>query len=261
MTSGAVSGPPTVVVTRAESPERGRLGCALRERGARVVHRPVLAMHWSESASLPRTVLDGADWVAITSARTVEGLRAAGWFDADPPAGTRVAAVGPSTAAAIRAEGWSVAAVPDPSGAEALVRLFAECGVAAGARVVLPGSARARPELADGLRRLGAVVECLEVYGPVPEELDPTAWRKEEWRALTFTSPSAVDAVRAGLPRSSLKALWRLPVGAQGPTTARAAREAGWREVVEAAPRTFDGLARTLLAHLASPSPPTRSAS
>jgi uroporphyrinogen-III synthase len=75
--------------------------------------------------------------------------------------------------------------------------------------------------------------------------------------ALTFTSPSAVHALVEALGADEVATLVDLPVAVQGPTTGRAARKAGWTRVVEAEPRTFEGLAETLARALGPASTPT----
>jgi uroporphyrinogen-III synthase len=99
-----------VLLARADraNPE---LGAALRAKGWRT--REVVAYHTVPAAALDQAArrrLDGGtvDWVAFTAASTVEGFVRG--YGGPPPAGVRVAAIGPVTADAARAAGMSVAA-------------------------------------------------------------------------------------------------------------------------------------------------------
>jgi uroporphyrinogen-III synthase len=245
----------TVAVTRPEPPD-GPLAAALSVRGATPVHRPVLEIRPLESGSLTDAVagLPDVDWLVLTSPRAVSALAGVGVFGSPPPPSLRVAVVGARTAEAVRECGWPVDLVPATAGAAGLVEAFRAAGVREGARVLFPASARARPELPEGLEAMGARVRSIAAYEPVPKPLVEADWTgpdgAPDWDALTFTSPSAVDALTAGLPDRVLRPLRCLPAGVQGPTTGAAVRAAGWSAVVEAEPRTFAGLASALASHL-----------
>jgi uroporphyrinogen-III synthase len=99
-----------VLLARADraNPE---LGAALRAKGWRT--REVVAYHTVPTEELDQAArrrLDGGavDWVAFTAASTVEGFVRG--YGGPPPAGVRVAAIGPVTADAAHAAGMSVAA-------------------------------------------------------------------------------------------------------------------------------------------------------
>jgi uroporphyrinogen III methyltransferase/synthase len=103
-------GPGDVLLARADraNPE---LGAVLRAKGWRT--REVVAYHTVPVGKLDpdaRRRLDAGevDWVAFTAASTVEGFVRG--YGGPPPAGVRVAAIGPVTADAARAAGMRVAA-------------------------------------------------------------------------------------------------------------------------------------------------------
>jgi uroporphyrinogen III methyltransferase / synthase len=104
------SGPGEVLLARADRANPG-LGAALRAKGWRT--REVVAYHTVPLGELDPTArrrLDGGtvDWVAFTAPSTVEGFVRG--YGGPPPAGVRVAAIGPVTADAARAAGMRVAA-------------------------------------------------------------------------------------------------------------------------------------------------------
>lgn len=253
----------TVVVTRPES-EDGPLADALRSLGARPVHRPVLGVRSTGLALGLRSALappHTPDWLLLTSPRAVAVLADSGVFEQAVPPGLRVAVAGDRTAEAVRRRGWPVDVVPEPAGAAELLLAMGEAQVGSGDRILFAASSRARPQLAEGLEAMGADVETVPIYGPVARPLDLAEWAHPEgstpWDALTFTSPSAVEALEGALPHAVLEALRRLPAGVQGPTTGAAARDAGWPLVVEARPRTFRGLAQSLAEQLGPKDLPT----
>lgn len=235
-----------VVVTRDEGPD-GRLTALLRDRGLTVHHWPVIGTAPPEDpAPLARALaaLDTFDWIVITSRRVAGVLAERG---ARPPAGLSVAAVGESTAAALEGAGWSVDLVPATQTGEALVEALRSHGVGPGTRVLFPASSIARDAVPDGLEAAGAEVERVVAYRTEPAPLDRDACRRslEEGAVdvITFTSPSAVrNLVRAAGSEltASLRGLRTVVIG---PTTAEAARSAGFEPAV-AEPHSLEGLAQ-----------------
>jgi uroporphyrinogen-III synthase len=260
-----------IAVTRDEGPD-GPLATLLRDAGAVPVHRPtveIAPVHTPEQ--LRRRLPDPADlrWIVITSSRTVDLLADSGWLDVRPR-GPAVAAVGPRTAEALAARGWTPDLVPDEAGAEPLVRALRTRDPAPGGTAFYPASARADDRVSDALEAAGFRVVRLDLYAPRPVPRPTAAWAESlpagdaPLDALTFTSPSAVEGLVATLDPGPVRTgLAGLPAGVQGPTTAAAAARAGWTRLVEADPRTFAGLVAALERHfsgtaLGAPPPPTR---
>ncbi len=240
-----------VVVTRDEAPD-GPLCTCLRARGANPILRSGMTFRFEGLDSpLAEAVRDWEewDWLALTSARAVRALAGVRAFDARQPMTLRVAAIGPGTAAAVRAQGWSVELAPDTGGAAVLAEVLRP-HLKPGRRLLLPLSEVARNELETSLRPTGAEIRRVTAYAPVPRRQDSRLWREDleadRYDALTFTSPSAIDALRVSLAEGLFDRILEVPAGVQGPTTALAAREAGWSTVIEAQRTTFDGLAEQL---------------
>jgi uroporphyrinogen-III synthase len=248
-------------VTRAEGPD-GPVSTRLRARGAVPVLRPAVsfsfASHTSELAKATWE-LESYDWLMLTSSRAVRALAAIHAFSSPRPEGLRVAVVGPGTAAELGTHGWEADVVPESGGAEVMatevVPLLSE-----GARVLFPASAAAGGDLVDALTSAGAQVNRVDAYAPAPSPQPVAEWNADvvEGRidALTFTSPSAVSALASALEDlldpEVLDRLHHIPAATQGPTTASAARDAGWQRVLVASPTTFDGLVAVLDDHFAS---------
>ncbi|WP_459251266.1 uroporphyrinogen-III synthase [Tessaracoccus sp.] len=167
----------------------GALADGIRAAGAEVVAHPVQR----KVLLRPGGGLDGADWVTLTSATTLDALEQLGLTI---PESARVAAVGATTAAAAARRGIRVDLVPQgEASAAALVAAF-PCGTG---RVVAPGSALAKPTLAHGLSAKGWDVETLPVYTVVPLRELPDRlgeeWRGGHFDVVVVTSGSVGRAV------------------------------------------------------------------
>jgi uroporphyrinogen III methyltransferase / synthase len=225
----------TIAVTRARE-QSSALAARLQALGARVVLAPAIRTEPLD-ATLPD--LAGFDLLCLTSptgaTRLLELVR-----DARALAGPRIAAVGPGTAAALRAGGIEPDIVPERSNAEGLVDALEGLEVrhaliarAEEGREVLPGALRAR----------GAVVDVLALYRTIAEPLT------EEERAaaqgadlVVFASSSAVKAYAqaAGDLRGPR-------IASIGPATSETIRELGGEVSIEAAQHTPDGLIGAIL--------------
>ena len=210
----------------------GALAEGLRAAGAEVTCCPV-----QRPVPLPQAgTLAGADWVVVTSATTVAMLPELGLAIG---AGSRVAAVGPATAAALRADGHTVDLQPE--GESSAAALAAAFGAGAG-RVVIPGSALSSPVLAEGLRALGYSVETLPIYTMTTIDAVP-AGVLADWRAGHFD----VVVVTSGSVGAAFAELfgWRdeTPVVAFGPPSRQWLEAEGRPAAAVAATQDADGLA------------------
>ncbi|MHA6525309.1 uroporphyrinogen-III synthase [Tessaracoccus sp. G1721] len=207
----------------------------MRAAGAEVVAQPVQR----RVTLTPEGTLDGADWVALTSAATLDAMADLGLR---VPQGARVAAVGPRTAGAAEAAGLTVALVPaGESSAAALVRAWPE----GSGRVVIPGSALSSPELAQGLGAKGYTVEVLPIYTMEPLDHLPgglvAEWRAGLFDVVAVTAGSAGDAVARLLG-------WRddTSVVAFGPPSAASLRRGGASVAAVAETQDAEGLIRAI---------------
>jgi uroporphyrinogen III methyltransferase/synthase len=167
--------------------------------------------------------------------------------DARAFAGARVAAIGPGTAAALRAHGIEPDVVPEQSVAEALLEALAREPLG-GKRVLIARAASARDVLPDGLRELGAEVDVVALYETVAEplaEAQTTALKGATY--VTFTSSSTVRFFLSGggfVPDAAR-------VVSIGPVTSETLREHGIEPDVEASDHDIEGLVRALVADAA----------
>ncbi|WP_454050655.1 uroporphyrinogen-III synthase [Cellulomonas sp. Marseille-Q8402] len=205
-------------------------------------------------------------WVAITSAAAVPILvdraEETGHTLPELLAGTRVAAVGGTTARALREAGVRVDLVPrGRSSAAALLAAWPPAGDEP-ERVLLPLGDLAAPTLADGLAAHGWLVDVVVTYrtvpGPAPEPELRAAWDGGDVHAVLLTSGSTA--------RNLLSMLGTPPAGTLlcciGESTAAEARRAGLAVAAVADDQTPGGLVAALTAAVhaaadATDAPPT----
>lgn len=246
-----------VLVTRPAEQAR-ELVNLLAARGLAGVSVPSVVIR-PEPAGSPFDValdgLTGAAWLVVTSANGANALatrlRA---MRRGMPSRTRLAAVGPATAAALRDAGFIVHHVPDDY---LTVAIADGLGELRGRRVVLARADAATPELVDALRARGAIVEEVVAYrtleGPRSSAPRLEAALRDGLDAISLTSGSTARGLAqlgATLPAEEARSLRRLPVFAIGPVTARAAERAGFAPTTVATVHTAEALADTIAATL-----------
>lgn len=243
----------SILVTRPRAQNRA-LCDRLRALGARVSAVPMIdivpaAAGGPLDAALQR--LGAYDWIVLTSAngaRACLARAAALGIDLAAVPRLRWAAVGPATAAVLRRARITVHLMPSRYLTEAI---SAELPDARESRILLPRTDVASPDLADALRRRGAVVDAVAAYRTIigPHHLGPRIRRLFERRGVdvvVFTSPSTVRGLLRllGAARHHLE---RVIIACIGPVTAAAVADAGLRPGVVAREYTIDGLIEALL--------------
>jgi uroporphyrinogen III methyltransferase / synthase len=225
----------TIAVTRARE-QSSALAARLRALGARVVVAPAIRTEPLD-ATLPD--LAGFDLLCLTSptgaARLLELVH-----DARALAGPRIAAVGPGTAAALRAGGVEPDIVPERSNAEGLAEALAGVEVR---RVLIARAQEGREVLPDALRARGAEVELLALYRTVAEPL--TEDERAAAQAADLVVFASSSAVRAYAQAAGDLAGPR--IASIGPATSETVRELGGEVAIEAAEHTPDGLIGAIL--------------
>ena len=210
----------TVLVTRPAGAGDPLVG-ELESRGYSVIAVPTVM---TRPLDVEWPALNGFDWIVLTSAAGVEALPSA-------PRGPRWAAVGQSTATALRARGVEVDVLPAEANGAALAQALPD---PAGARVLLVRASLADPDLPSGLRNRGAQVDEVTAYETVegPEES-----RVELDRALAESGLGVVVFASGSAVRGFVKlgGATKVPAITIGPRTTAAARQAGFNVVAEAA--------------------------
>jgi len=242
-----------VLVTRATG-QNTKLSQQLTSVGAVPVEFPTIQIGPpADPTPLNTAIAHLADyhWLMLTSANGVkyfwQHLLAAGKNAADLQH-LRIAAIGPATAAEIRARGLTIDVMPTEHVAETLVAAMPHV---AGQRILLPTADIARNVLVDGLAARGAKVDRITAYqntavtdpGDLPQLL-PTL------DALTFTSASTAQNFANLLqPKNPATAIGPAIVACIGPITADAAIVWGLPVHVIAETYTIPGLVKALTKH------------
>jgi uroporphyrinogen III methyltransferase/synthase len=235
------------VITRAAAQSEA-LALELSARGALPVVLPLVSFAEPEDfAPLDRAIaeMQQFDWLILTSAQAVRAIAQRATDLGKPFVRTdsqlRVACVGPVTAEAARDAELSVAYVAVTHNGVGLANELR--GKLQGAKVLLPRSDRANPDLPASLERFGARITEVIAYRTVrPTESDQDNLKKVaagQADAILFFSPSAVQhfAELAGI-RQLRQFQDQLAVTAVGPVTAKALREVGVDRIVMASETT-----------------------
>jgi uroporphyrinogen-III synthase len=266
-----------VLVTRTRE-QAGVLSEHLRAAGALPIELPVIRImppgDWQPLDQALRALAEGNayDWLVFTSANGVKmvltRLRELG-LEPEILRETRIATIGPATAAALADYGLTAALVPAEfiaeSVAEALRGEAEQRGVTlAGQRVLLARAAEARQVLVSELEQAGARVDVVVAYQTVPVAQDDergheviALLRQQQLDVITFTSSSTVHHFMHWLSQLApdIAILLAYPgkqparplIACIGPITAQTARDYGLEVSVEAREFTTVGLVEALI--------------
>ncbi len=249
-----------IVITRSAA-QSETLEQELRIRGAIPVVLPLVSFAEPEDfAPLDAAIrsIQQFDWMILTSAQAVRAVVKRGEELKLSPIRRenklQIACVGPVTAEAVQQAGFRVEYVAETHTGAALAE---ELGKRLqGAKVFLPRSDRANPDLPPALKRRGALVTEVIAY----RTLRPTAVDERNLRqiaegaadAVLFFSPSAVQHFAGLFGGEQLRALQdKLAITAVGPVTAKALREAGVQRTVLAGDTTAPAVVEALEKHFA----------
>ncbi len=251
-----------VLVTRARE-QATSTESLLREAGAEPVVVPTIVLGAPDDpAPLARAVEElraGAyAWVAFTSAngveRTWEAIAKAGG-DARALGASRLAAIGPATAAALERHGLRADVQAKEFKGEGLAEEMLAAMGAAGTppgRVLVARAAKAREVLPEALRAAGWRVDVVAAYQTRPPERATVESLVAELEAgridvVTFTSSSTVDNLCELLGPDAVRLLARPHIASIGPVTTGTARARGLRVDVTASHYTLPGLVQDLV--------------
>lgn len=246
-----------VVVTRARS-QAEELSHRLFEAGAEVLEVPVIKfVPPTNLAPLADAILElnSYDWLVFTSANGVDAFFSyffKGFDDLRDIGGVRIAAVGPATAARLKALHLKVDLMPDDYRAMEVAKAFAKFESVENLKICLLRAEVANPGLPQALEALGAIVDDIPCYRTVVETADPTgtgarlAEEGADW--LTFTSGSTVNRFheRFDLP-AFLKKFPRTRLASIGPETTKALAELDLKPTLETRPHTMEAMVEAMV--------------
>ena len=233
----------------------------LSARGAIPVVLPLVSFADPQDfAPLDRAIaeIQQFDWIVLTSAQAVRAVvkRGEELERSLIRSGSklRIASVGPVTAEAARQAGLPVEYVAETHTGAALAEELGDR--LQGARVFLPRSDRANPDLPAALKRRGAQVTEVIAYRTLkPTDVDQRNLRQMAEGAadaVLFFSPSAVQHFAELFGGEQLRALQdKLAITAVGPVTANVLRQAGVGRTVLAGDTTAAAVVDALEKHFA----------
>lgn len=248
----------TILVTRPEGQGEG-LARLIAEAGGRPLLAPLLAIAPVESpaeAQQRLAALSSWDWLVFVSANAVrQSLRLVPWAGQRPP-GTRLAAVGEATAAALEQAGLAVDLIPYPDFNSETLLADPRLAEVSGQRILIVRGRGGREHMADVLRQRGAEVDYADVYRRVPvaaEIFAPAlaAWQEGDLAAVVVTSGEALSHLAELLRGAALADRERPTLIVPGARIAGLARTLGWSQVMIAEQASDEAIVQSLkqLAH------------
>lgn len=238
-----------IMVTRTRE-QASDLVAGLEEMGANCIEFATISIGPPDSWDIlddALTDLGRFDWLLFTSINAIHcffrHLDEKG-LDSRALGGTRVAAVGSTTADVLRNYGIKADLLPEKFTGDGLAESLLKMGVHR-SRILLPRAAKARESLPERLRKGGAEVVVAPVYKNVRpdshgEELR-TMFLEKQVDMVTFTSSSTVTNFLHMLGEEDQERrktlLGKTKIASIGPITSKTAEEAGLS--VDVQPETF----------------------
>ncbi|CAM3737254.1 uroporphyrinogen-III C-methyltransferase [Cohnella lubricantis] len=251
-----------ILVTRARS-QASELSARIDELGGEPYEYPVIETRMTDAPAAVGAIRNALaepesyDWVMLTSVNGVDFFFR--WLEEFGVDIRRLhkaefAAVGPATAAVLKARGILASQLPETFQAEGLMDSLAS-RLQPGQRALLPRGDLARRWLPEELRKLGVEAVELDVYETIaaaPQDRMLMEMLLEGGiHAVTFTSSSTVTNLLEALRKMGAERPQDLLHGVDivciGPITAKTAGENGLRVTATAQNATIEGLIQTLL--------------
>ncbi len=253
-----------ILITRARE-QSSDFATLLKKLGAEVIEFPTIEivppLRWKE---LDQAIdqLKSYSWLIFTSANGVHlfwqrcGEKGKHRF----PCSLKVCAIGPATAHQLREKKISVSYIPKEFIAESILEGFQKLLIK-GERILLARAKKARDILPNGLKKMGARVDVVEVYRTVKPKAGSKRLKKlltaGKIDVITFTSSSTVNHFAELLKKEDLRKLLKgIAIACIGPVTAKTAKQWGMKVQVQPKQYTVPGLTRAIAEYFAPhPSP------
>ena len=242
-----------ILITRPSENEEHALSRLLTAYGASCTEFPVVEIKPLASyVSLDRIIkqIDRFDWVIFTSQNGVRFFNTRLAFqkkDWRILQDIKLAAIGPRTAAAIKAFGIRVDSEARTFCQEGLLEQFRKIKVK-GKSIALVRAQEARDILPQGLKKMGAAVTLAPAYRTVAKSSPKAAVGfLADFDSISFTSSSCVQGFFNIFSTKAIKSRKnKFKVASIGPITSKTARGFGLKVDIEATEYTFDGLAQAI---------------
>ena len=250
-----------IVVTRPRE-EGQRAALALESLGAEVILAPTVEIQPIDDTAAIDACLDRLgeyQWLVFTSTNGVrfflERLFTSG-RDIRAFGHLKIAAIGPTTALALKDYYLTADIVPSSYRSEALAEALGRA--AAGSKILLARADRGRTLLKDELEHVAdvdqvAVYQNLDAPALDAQVLERIGDGTVDW--ITLTSSAITERLYALLPEAARARVGReVRLASISPVTTKTAARLGWKVAVEATEFTWDGLVQALVTTVASES-------
>ncbi len=229
-----------------------QVAAQLRARGASPVVAPLINFAATDErekleAALTKLANGYFDWLTVTSATTVDVLRAHG---AIVPTKTKIASVGETTADALKAAGYRADLAPSEENTTRA--LLAEWEAATGGvvplKVLALRSETAEPVLSVGLARIGHEIEAVRAYRTVGVAASPAVIEDVQSgriNAIVVTSGTVAKQIAEQFGQLSDD----IVVVCTGPQTAKDAKAAGLQIDLVAPTHSVESMVDVLAEH------------
>ena len=233
------------LITRTRE-QNSKLRQLLSAQGADVVELPLIQIKPVNEVVIPSSLATDYDWLIFTSPNGVDYFFKK-WFanhDIRELAGLKIAAVGPTTRAQLKALGLKVDFVPKIYTAETLCKEWPDAN---GGKVLHVCGNLAQESVMSRLARLGWQVDRLEVY-----ETSEAAGVAERYREVFSSAPPdwVIFCSSSSVRHFQKVANGEVPAGLKiasiGSITSATIREAGWRVDLEASESRLEKLVEEL---------------
>lgn len=242
-----------IVITRAEA-QADQFANTLATLGAIPLSIPTIRIEPLRDLSPLHNALQRLaeyDWLIVTSVNSV-GILADNLAKLEIPTVTipklKSAAVGSSTAEALRTHGIAPTFIPEEYVAEAIADGL---GDVTDQRILLPQAQIARDTLAKMLTAKGATVDVIPIYQTVAvmPNGEVLAMLRDGIDLLTFTSGSTVRSFLEGMAAANgaYAMVTNATVACIGPVTAETARQCGLNVAIVAEEHTISGLINAIV--------------
>ncbi|MBG85997.1 MAG: uroporphyrinogen-III C-methyltransferase [Verrucomicrobiales bacterium] len=245
-----------IVITRTRK-QASQLSRQLAELGAEIMEIPTIR---TVAPSDPKRIVDAImglnsySWIVFTSPNGVD------WFfdyffkafdDLRDLGGARIAAVGPATAAKLKAMHLKIDVMPDKYVTSEVAQAINAFESVEHLNILLARAEVANPDLPKELEELRAIVDDIPCYQTVPETDDANgaAARMTDEGAdwITFTSSSTVENFHTRFDLPDLVETYpEIKLASIGPETSRAIRALDLEPTIEAQEHTIKGLIEAL---------------
>lgn len=244
-----------ILITRARE-QSSEFKTRLKKLGAEVIEFPTIEIvppsSW-KGVDHAIAQLKSYDWVIFTSANGVhffyQRLKERGKPQRSL-SGLKICAIGPATAKQLKKRGARVNYIPKEFIAESILMGFRKMGTE-GKQILLARAKKARDVLPEGLKKLGAIVDVVEVYRTVKPRGGSRRLKqlleKGKIDVITFTSSSTVSHFIDLLKKEDVKNILKgAALACIGPVTARTVKEAGLKAHIQPKEYTIPGLTQAI---------------